>query len=445
MPSPWRASLVWRARSSGAMMLRAERFPQVSQASPVTAAGFGTRVVSDYYSFLALEPVWNALVEEARVGHPFLRHEWVRTWWDCFGEGHELHVLEVKAGSQTVAIAPLMLSRVRILGVPVRRLGFIGNLHTPRCDFIVARQPAEAYRAIWDHLGSIKAKWDVLELCQVPAGSSTFGELTHLAVRDGFLVGVWNSGDSPYIPLVGGWEGYLQGLKTKHRANLRNRFKRLSALGTVAVEEVTAPDRVAAALKDGFRLEAAAWKGRAGSAINSRPELRRFYTRLAEVAAEGGWLRLQFLTVNGWRIAFDYSLGWEGKLYLLKPGYEPAYAPYSPSQLLCYLALQNAFASGLAEYDFLGDSDDWKLDWAKDSRPHCWLYVFPNRLRPTLLHAAKFRLPPAKFRTRAMVRAMLEMLRRRTRAGSGERQDTWGCWNIDGERSESCTSRRGRG
>jgi CelD/BcsL family acetyltransferase involved in cellulose biosynthesis len=378
---------------------------------------FCVSVVSDYESLLALKPVWNAVVEEARVGHPFLRHEWACTWWESFGAGHELHVLKVNAGSETVAIAPLMLSRARIYGVPVRRLGFMANAHTPRCDFVIGHRFAGAYRAIWDHLRNIAGRWDVLELCQVPSGSSTLDELAQLAAQDDFRVGVWHSGNSPYIPLCGSWESYDRGLKRKHQggrsfpAFLRNRIKRLSALGTVAVEEVSALDCMAAALEDGFRIEAAAWKGRAGSAIGSHQELRRFYTRLGEHAVEHGWLRLQFLTVNGRRIAFAYTLCAERKLYLLKPGYDPAYARYSPSKVLCYLVLQNAFASGLAEYDFLGEADDWKLEWAKDVRPHYWLYVFPNRLRPTLLHTAKFRLVPARSRVRDMMRVALRSLR----------------------------------
>ncbi|HEX4835135.1 MAG TPA: GNAT family N-acetyltransferase [bacterium] len=403
------------------MRLRTERLAEHTKAPPVTAE-CGVRVVSDYDSFLALEPVWNALVEEARIGYPFLRHEWVRTWWECFGEDHELYVLEVKVRGQTAAIAPLMLSHAWIYGLPVRRLALIGNAHTYRCDLIVTRQPVDAYWAIWDHLRSIAHRWDLLELSQVPAGSRTLDELPRLAARDGFQVNVRHLGDSPYIPLRGSWGQYVQGLRSKHRANLRNRIKRLNALGTVSVEEVSTPDRLAAALVDGFRIEAAAWKGRARSAIGSRPELRRFYTRLAERAVERGWLRLQFLTVNGRRIAFAYSLCAEDKLYLLKPGYEPAYAPFSPSHLLCYLVLQNAYASGLAEYDLLGVADDWKLAWTKDARPHYRLSIFPNRLRPMLLYTAKFRLVPPASRARAWARAALQAFRHGTAEAVGERR-----------------------
>ncbi len=41
-------------------------------------------LVTDYPAFVQLGPVWNRLVEESGVDHPFMRHEWVCTWWDSF-------------------------------------------------------------------------------------------------------------------------------------------------------------------------------------------------------------------------------------------------------------------------------------------------------------------------------------------------------------------------
>src|SRR5258706_4117948 len=108
--------------------------------------------VSDYQAFLDLEPVWNEVVEAAGVDHPFLHHAWVRTWWECFGAGSTLHVLVLKAGRETIAIAPLILSSIRMCGIKVRPLGFFYNAHAPRADFIVARRHGEEYRTISEHL-----------------------------------------------------------------------------------------------------------------------------------------------------------------------------------------------------------------------------------------------------------------------------------------------------
>ena len=359
-----------------------------------TCSALSVERVTELSTFLALQPVWNKLCDEAGIDYPFLRYEWVRTWWECFGAEKELFVLLVKSGQEIIAIAPLMLSRGRMYGIKVRRLEFISNVHTPRFDFIITRQPDDVYRAIWTYLVGCRTLWDVLVLSQLPAGSRTLDELPRLAAEERFLGGLWRSGNSPYVPLRGTWDGYINGLHRKHRSNLRNRLKRLSRRGEVAVETIATIEHAASALTDGLLLEAAAWKGAAGTAICCRPEVRQFYTKLAERAAACGWLRLHFLTLDHQRIAFQYSMFCRNKLYLLKPGYDPAYAAYAPSSLLCYFVLRDAFAHGVAEHDFLGIAEPWKLEWTLETRPHACLFVFARLWRLRALYSIKFRLVP---------------------------------------------------
>jgi CelD/BcsL family acetyltransferase involved in cellulose biosynthesis len=351
--------------------------------------------VTDYRSLIALGPVWTDLAEEAGLDHPFLSHEFVCAWWESFGAGRELRVLLAKANNRIIGIAPLMLSRARMYGLDLRCLQSIHNDHTPRADFIVAGGHQDAYSAFWRYLRGVGTSWDVLQLSQLPAGSDTLQLLPQMAQRDGFLWGFWRSTDSPYLLIHDTWDSYLRRLTSRHRRNLRNRLRRLGQLGDVSLRSVSSLDDDGhAVLEEGLRIEAAAWKGRAGTAIGSRPELRQFYTRLAHRSAARDWLRLNFLTVAGHPIAFGYFLHYKRKLYLLKPGYDPEYAPYSPCNLLCYMVLREAFESGLAEYDFLGDDDDWKRQWTGERRPHYWLFVFPDHLRGRLLHYIKFRLLP---------------------------------------------------
>src|SRR5437867_10191820 len=114
--------------------------------SPATE--FTVEVVSDYQAFLDLEPGWNNLLQGAGIDHPFLTHEWVRTWWQSFGSGKTLHIIAVQRRGKLVAIAPMMLSKERIYGLNVRLLEFIYNKYTERFDFIVARDAPESYRQI---------------------------------------------------------------------------------------------------------------------------------------------------------------------------------------------------------------------------------------------------------------------------------------------------------
>jgi CelD/BcsL family acetyltransferase involved in cellulose biosynthesis len=360
-------------------------------------------LVRDYDSFVALEHEWNDAVERAQMPHPFLRHEWVRTWWDSFASprfarsgnaGTELHVIVVRDQEHIVGIAPLMREHAVVYGLPVRRLALIANDHTPRTDFLVAGDESEIYRAIWNSLAGMMDQWDVLQLTQLPRTSRTIPAMSSLMSAEQLRSGTWKSCDSPYLELAGTWETYWASLSAKFRSNLRNRLTRLNHIGTPALEILSDKTAIAAALDDAWRLEASGWKDQEGTSIASDPAVESFYTLLAERAAECGWLRLLFLTVGGKRIAVSYSAVHDGRLFLLKTGHDREFHACSPFKLLTYLATQEAYARGLREIDFLGDTEPWKQEWTSAVRGHDWLFIFSNSRRARLLHSIKFQMAP---------------------------------------------------
>jgi len=360
--------------------------------------------VTDYSAFVGLERVWNETVERAGLVHPFLRHEWLRTWWECFGGDRRLHILVVKSEGRILAIAPLLRDNARMYGVPIRRLRLLHNDHTPRADVIVAERPEESYRAIWKTLIDERERWDVLQLGQLPPESPTREMLPRLAKADGRRIGVWRCDAAPYLELKPSWDEYLASLSPKFRQNLRNRLTRMKRIGEPKLEVFTDSSAVVVqgACDEAVRLEGAGWKRAAGTAIGSDPAVRRFYGLFAERAAEHGWLRLLFLTVNGQSIATAYALCYQQRLLLVKTGYDPNYAKCSPFKILTYFALREAIAAGLTEFDFLGDAEPWKLEWTTTTRPHDWLFIFSGTMRARVLHPVKFGIVPAIKRFRAV-------------------------------------------
>jgi CelD/BcsL family acetyltransferase involved in cellulose biosynthesis len=351
-------------------------------------------LVSDNARFGALAEEWNDAVERARIPHPFLRHEWIRTWWDAFAGDRQLRIFVARRG-RIFAIAPLMLERASMYGVPVRRLRLLQNDHTPRSDVIVAERSEDACLAIWHAIQSSPVAWDVLQLNQLAADSRSRELFTKFAAAEGQVTGVWKSGAAPYLTLPGNFSVYTSTLSPKFRQNLRNRLKRLSEVGEPAFEVVSEPSEIRASREDAQRLEQSGWKRSEGTAIASDPAVQRFYTLLAERAAECSWLRLLFLSVNGRRIAGAFAAIYDRRLFLLKTGYDPDFAKCSPFKLLVYFAVQHAFELGLTEVDFLGDTEPWKLEWTSTTRPHDWLFVFSGTPRSRLLHPLKFQFVPA--------------------------------------------------
>ena len=372
--------------------------PAIAQAVPGVTHGLTVETVTDEQTFLQLRAEWDDAVDRAQIGHPFLCHDWIRTWWECFGDGAELHVIVVRAGGQIVAIAPLLFERTRMYGMPVRRLRLLQNDHSPRADFIIADYVSQSYHAIWTSLFHERHKWDVMLLSQLPPETPTVEFVKGLATADGCATGMWRSGCSPYLPIAGTEADYFAGLSGKFRQNLRNRMTRLSRLGKPALE-IVSDTSLSEAVGDAIRLEESGWKRDAGTAISTDRQTREFYMRLAARMADRGWLRLMFLNVNGRRIATSYSIEHDHRLFLCKTGYDPEYNTCSPFKLLMHFIVRYAFAEGATEIDLLGDNEPWKEEWTEASRQHSWLFVFSNTNRARLLYPLKFQLVPAMKRT----------------------------------------------
>jgi len=358
-----------------------------------------TQVVTGAGEFAALEREWNDAVMRAQARHPFLRHEWFHTWWECFGAGRQLHIIVVRRGTAIIGIAPLMLEQVQMFGLPVRRLDVLQNDHTPRADWILAGPAQEAYAGIWTALQDSSDRWDLLQLSRLTNDSPTLAAVADLARRGGCATGTWRGDVSPYLTLTGTWDSYHASLPAKFRSNLRNRLGRLANLGDAQLEIITRPD--AAARDDSVRLEASGWKDESRTSILSDPAVHHFYTRLADRAEKHGWLRLMFLTVGGRRIATSFGAVFNERLFLFKTGYDPEFATCSPFKLLTFFAIQSAYTEGLREVDFLGDAEPWKLEWTSTSRAHDWLFVFAGTTRARLLHSLKFQVVPELKRWRA--------------------------------------------
>ena len=372
--------------------------PVADPASRIPNPGSRVGVISDYDQFVGLEDEWNDAVERARIPHPFLRHEWVRTWWDSFGASRQvtrkLHIVIVREQDRIVGIAPLMRESAVSYGLPIRRIALAANDHTPRTDFIVAGSEDAVYRAIWNSLVSQIDCWDVLQLTQLPRTSRTIPAISRLASDEQLPIGTWTSSDSPYLELGGTWDTYWATLSAKFRSNVRNRLARLKAIGEPVLDILSDNTAIAAALDDVWRLEASGWKDKEGTSIAADAAVQKFYTMLAQRGAERGWLRLLFLTAGGKRIAVSYSAVHDGRLFLLKTGHDREFHTCSPFKLLTYFAVQTAYARRLQEIDFLGDTEPWKQEWTSAARGHDWLFVFSNSRRARLLHSIKFQMAP---------------------------------------------------
>ncbi|MFZ5862723.1 MAG: GNAT family N-acetyltransferase [Nitrospirota bacterium] len=354
------------------------------------------RFITHWSEFLAWKERWNRHLDASpQRDNVMLRHEWFTVWWMTFGEGKDLWVAAVFDGDRLVGLAPLMRSARRYGMRPLRVISFIENEHTNRAEFIVGPDEQDGVvRALWLALQAHRTEWDLVVLDYFPDGPLSSLWLDTAATL-GYRLGRKRSYHSPYIPLTNDWDAYYGGLKGHFKRNLKNRAKRLNQLGTLTYERYPSEGReLKPFLEELFDVGAKSWKEADESAIASTPALKRFYGDLAVEADRQGWLSLHVLKLDDRPVVFHYSLRYRGRLFLLKTEYDLAYATYAPGHLLQKEVIEEAYREGMTEFDFLGPSMTWKLEWTDQVRPHGQLWSFNRGWRPTMVFAEKMVVKP---------------------------------------------------
>jgi CelD/BcsL family acetyltransferase involved in cellulose biosynthesis len=131
-------------------------------------------------------------------------------------------------------------------------------------------------------------------------------------------------------------EKYLDNaLGGKKRKELRRQRKRLAEAGTLASSIAREPDHVTAALSEFLALEAAGWKGRAGTAARADDRIRVFMENAVMGLAQEGKAQIDRLDAGATPIAAIVTLRSGSTAWCWKITYDEAFGRFSPGvQLL---------------------------------------------------------------------------------------------------------------
>lgn len=175
------------------------------------------------------------------------------------------------------------------------------------------------------------------------------------------------------------WTGYLAERSPRRRADLRRAFRRAGGEESVTLEVVSPSQREFPTHFQRFLdIEDANWKGRNGSSLVRRPELRQFFEMLGGHLSGTGRLKLFFLRIDGRLAAAQYCLLENARLWTLKVGYDEEFARCSPGLLLTSAVIRHCCESEISGYEFLGTDESWVRPWATGSREFVDLYLFPD-------------------------------------------------------------------
>jgi CelD/BcsL family acetyltransferase involved in cellulose biosynthesis len=343
----------------------------------LTSDSFTVELIDDPRELPGAED-WNVLARSA--GSPFLTVQWLAAWWRAFGSG-QFTCLVLRDGRGWLRAGACCR---RLAG---GRLAAAANAHSGDWD-VVAADP-QARRALWQALAGLGA--GAVHLPGIRSRAS-LEAADHELRAAGYSTVQATGVRSPYLELPGSWDDLLASVSRNLRSQLGRRRRGLEREGRLVFRTTTGGDEeVQRDLATFLRVESSGWKASAATAILSDPRTERLYTDFAKAAASAGWLRLNFLELDGVPLAVDMNCVFAGGMFLIKTGFDERYARFSPGLVLRGEVLRAAILESCRFYDFLGGPDGYKLRWTTELRPRVAVRAYRGAFRPLALYHARLR------------------------------------------------------
>lgn len=322
--------------------------------------------------------VWDELWRRQPDAPVFLHPIWAGTWWWHFGHGRQLRLLLVEECGKNIALAPLFLERP--FPVPGRLRGIGAGITNDYSDWLLPDDTATRAACVDAILAYVAEHWVwlTLELQGLRTDSRLF-PVVKRGNAHGLVVQPRPGPRCPAARIDGSWASYLSTRSSNLRRKVRNRQRRLAALGDVRYEHA---DRTTAqaAVDELIRLHSLRWTGQPDVTLISRSAPgRAFYRAVLSRLVYEGIADVVSLRLNGRAIAAQagFVVGRTYSSYLV--AFDPSMARYEPGTLLDAYLLEQAWRRGLGTFDFMTGDEPYKYRWADQNPAVTHVTVVPDQ------------------------------------------------------------------
>jgi CelD/BcsL family acetyltransferase involved in cellulose biosynthesis len=316
-----------------------------------------------------LAPAWNALLKESVTDAPFLRHDYLGTWWQTRGGGEwndaTLALITAHDDDQLVGVAPLFATTNRD-GLPALML--LGSIEiSDWLDLIVRRADLTDFiAALFAFIDSHPAlAGRVLDLYNLPDSSPVLKALQTESAKRGWICTEEVYQPTPYIALPGDFEQYLGSLDKKQRHEIRRKMRRASETGRNVRWYIVANESNLDAEIEGFFALMANDPRKAAFLTEA---MRQQMKRSAHDLFRAGLLQLAFMEVDGEKACGYFNIDYNDRIWVYNSGLDRRFNELSPGWVLLAHLLEWANQNKRREYDFLRGDEDYKYKFGGVNR-----------------------------------------------------------------------------
>ena len=333
-----------------------------------------------------LESIWNKTIEKATTNNVFLTYEWLTCWLQIYATDGNQFIICIKENDSVIALAPLIIVRHNELGVPLRRLQFIGYRSCDYIDFIIIKDKEECMELIFEYVNKNNHKWDYGEFLHLSEESDNLDYIRKTLISRNQWFKLRKDCISPFIMIQSDIETFLKHKKSGLRYDLKKGEKDLENLGKLAFSKITNQKDALNELPTFFDLLSKREElvGRQGT-HQSKKELQEIFKLY--IADDNMWGSINFckLSIDNKSIAYHFGFEYNKKLYFYKPTFDIIYLRQSPGKLLIKKLIEYAYENDFDEFDFLRGDEPYKFQWTKEYRDSYALFFFSEKFFSKLL------------------------------------------------------------
>ena len=309
----------------------------------------------------ALRDEWNALLDDSVSHVPFLRYDYLESWWRLRGGGEwpdaELALVTARQDGRLIGIAPLFFTPNHA-GQPALML--LGSIEiSDYLDLIVRPDDLSAFLDALIPFLSLpdRPAWQTLDLYNLLDSSPTLPALEAAALRHQLSHHQEQLQHSPYIPLPGDWETYLSSIDKKQRHEIRRKMRRAETAEVPARWYIVTDDDTLDSEIEAFLT--LMQQDEEKSAFLT-PEMRQAMHEIIRCAFEEDCLLLAFMEVDGEKAAGYIMFDYLDRMWVYNSGFDRRFMEYSPGWVLLGYLLQWAIEHQRTEFDFMRGDEDYK-------------------------------------------------------------------------------------
>ncbi len=322
------------------------------------------QVFKGIQGYAKLEKDWSLLFDSIKEPIYTQSTIWHKAYLNHLCEAPEsCYYLSIYKDQELLAIFPFELRKMKFKFLSFRTLMFSTHPHFGlNCTIVKEGQdPESLFNFLFNQLRrSNYVKWDLVYLQRCI--EDTFEDKCTISDEELVLLDESQSCDILSI-------SNLKGNKRLYSRNLKRNIKK--GLDLLALESKV--DFFTSKIKktheqsylDFLNVEASGWKGVGGekSAIKLDQRLRNFYEEVLLGFEMSGASEINVLSVNSIPIAAQFAIILKNTVYLLKIGYDEAYAKFSPGNVLLDHKLDDYQVDGnLDELNLISDAA-WHRQW----------------------------------------------------------------------------------